>query len=719
MPGMSKVGGAGISLVLPVRCAGPYAIEQHLRVAKGTTAWPLPGAPSLVKQKAEPGMNLTPWQSRFPYLRSSLSACLLLASLASSGAPPELQRPAFVQAEQAIKQGRLAEAEKLMSDLGDYPLYPYLLYQKLVREPDNAQAVRGFLSRYGQTRQAVLLRQRWLERLAEQEDWGEFVQYYRETDNINLQCLHSLALASLGRREEAFAGAERVWVTGNSLPASCDRLFDLWRTDSSFTVEHIWKRYALAMRKGNSALAASLEDLLPPPLRAQADFWRQVHDNPRLVLSCSLWDPKAPVAGRIFAHGIDRLTATEPLLAQTAWALHKNRFSIDAEETARIDRRTALGLAAQRYDQAGAYLLDLPRESTDALVRSWRVRAALARKDWPGALATIELLPAEEKNQSQWRYWRGRALEALGDRQEALENYRLAASARDFYGFNAADRMGGEYAFDFQTPMHPTTEAELNQLANAPPFLVISELRALNRDTEARREWMHAIKSLSSHDLVVAAKLAQRWGLDNLAIATAAKAGYRDDLSLGFPLGYYPSVLQAAQSQQIDPTMIYGLIRQESAFDPNAGSSAGALGLMQLMPATGEMVARRFNEAPPSVYALLEPERNVRYGAAYLRGLLERFSNHFALAAAAYNAGPGRVERWLPANGSLPADLWVETIPFSETRQYVAAVLSHAVIYQARLNQSLRKIAAYMPDVPAGAMADVKPDHPAAVPFCE
>ncbi len=653
----------------------------------------------------------------FPRLWLASSLCLFSASSAFAGPPADPQRQLFLRAEQAVKLGLAAEAESLMAGLADYPLLTYLLYQKLDRELDNGPAVADFIDRHGQTRQAVLLRQHWLERLAEQGAWAEVAANYRDTDNVNMQCMHALALANLNRSEEAFAVAEKLWPSGSTLPENCERLFDLWRSDPGFTPAHVWKRFALAMQKGNLGLADGLHRRLPPELRTQADFWRQVHDNPRLVLSCTAWDTKAPPAGRIFAYGIDRLAGREPLLAQTAWALHKNRYSIDAEEAIRIDRRTALALAAQRHGQAGAYLLEMPKESVDPQIRGWRVRAALARQDWLAALAGIELLEPEEKNQAQWRYWRARSVEALGDRQQAQVYYRLAAQERDFYGFNAADRIGGEYPLASRTL--PVAEAELGRLADSPPFLAIRELLALGRKGEARGEWMYAIQSLPAHDLLAAAKLAQRWNLDNLAILTVARAGDWDDLPLRFPLGYAEQVVQSAHSQQVDPVLVYALVRRESAFDANAGSSVGAMGLMQLMPATGELMARRLHEALPSAGALLETGRNLRYGAAYLRGLLDRFGNQFALAAAAYNAGPSRVERWLPAGRAWPADLWVETIPFSETRQYVAAVLSHAVVYQARLNRPLRRIGDFLPEVPPGTGADAGEDSPVSVPFCE
>jgi len=652
-----------------------------------------------------------------PRLSLVLSLCLLAAPAVSTGLPVEQQRPLFLRAEQAIKQGRPAEAEGLLAELADYPLLPYLLYQKLDRELDNAPAVADFLARHGQSRQAPRLRQHWLERLAGQGAWAEAAANYRDTDNANTQCLHALALTHLDRNKEAFAVAEKLWPTGDSLPDNCERLFGLWQAGSGFTPDHAWKRYALAMQKGNLALADRLRALLPPELRAQADFWRQVHDNPRLALSCSAWDAKAPDAGRIFAHGIDRLAGSAPALAQTAWALHKNRFAMDAEETARIDRRTSLALAAQRLGQAGAYLLEIPPESADAQIRGWRVRAALARQDWQTALAAITLLEPKEQSQAQWRYWRARAVEALGDPREAQAYYRLAAQERDFYGFNAADRVGGEYPLASR-PV-PVADAEVERLAGSPPFLAVHEWLALGRENEARSEWMHAMKTLPARDLLAAAKLAQRWNLDNLAIQTVAKAAYWDGLPLRFPLGYAEQVAQAASAQQVDPVLVYALVRRESAFDAQAGSPVGALGLMQLMPSTGELMARRLGETFPSASALLDSGRNLRYGAAYLRGLLEKFGNQFALAAAAYNAGPGRVERWLPAGRAWPADLWVETIPFSETRQYVAAVLAHAVIYQARLSQPLRRIGDLLPAVPPGTGVDAGEDRPVSVPFCE
>lgn len=640
-----------------------------------------------------------------------------LRSVAVFALPVEQQRAAFVKAEQAIKQDRAGEAEILAQGLTDYPLYPHLLYQKLSKTLDDDGAIENFLGRYARTRQARLLRKRWLERLAAREDWGRFLEQYRETDDHGLQCAHGLALSARGRRADAYALAQKLWLSSISTPAACERLFALWRAGPAFDLEQVWRRFGLALQKNALPSANALKTWLPPELQGQADFWLQVHDNPRLILSCSLWNPKAPAAGRIFAHGVDRLAGSEPLLAQVAWALHKSRFALEPEEIARIDRRTALGLAAKRYPQAGAYLMAMPEAVADAMIRSWRVRAALARGDWPGVLAASEMLRPEEKNQAEWRYWRARALEALGEGEDARGYYRLAAQERDFYGFYAADRLGLPYPLTGRPAA--VAEDESNRLADLPAFRAIRELRALGRDGEARSEWLYAVELLTPRELVVAAKLAQRWGLDNLAINSAAKAGYWDDLELRFPLGFMPGVSSAAERQQVDPVLVYALARRESAFDPNAASSAGARGLMQLLPATGETVARRLGETPPAGNALLEPERNLRYGAAYLKSLLDKFGAHFALAAAAYNAGPGRVERWLPAQRPMPTDLWVETVPFGETRQYVAAVSAYAVIYRARLNRAFVRLSEWLPEIYPGPKAETIPDEALSIGYCE
>jgi soluble lytic murein transglycosylase len=188
-------------------------------------------------------------------------------------------------------------------------------------------------------------------------------------------------------------------------------------------------------------------------------------------------------------------------------------------------------------------------------------------------------------------------------------------------------------------------------------------------------------------ELIAAALIADRWGWHDRAILTVAKAERYDDLGLRFPLAHRDAVVRQARARGLDSAWVYGVLRQESAFMADARSSAGALGLMQLMPATAKLVARRINYPLRSDYELLEPETNIRFGTSYLRMVLDQLGDQPVLATAAYNAGPGRVKRWTAERGHLPMDMWIETVPFRETRDYLQRVLAYTAIYEWRLGQ--------------------------------
>ena len=187
--------------------------------------------------------------------------------------------------------------------------------------------------------------------------------------------------------------------------------------------------------------------------------------------------------------------------------------------------------------------------------------------------------------------------------------------------------------------------------------------------------------------LLKAAKLADEWGWHDRAIATLARARYWDDLELRFPLAHQQVVLTQAKRQKVNPAWAFAIIRQESAFTTDARSHAGAMGLMQLMPRTARTVARSMKMQPPRRYDLLKIDTNIRLGVRYLKKVQDRNQGHPVLATAAYNAGQSRVTQWLPEQGSVAADVWIETVPFQETRDYLKRVMTYTVIYEQRLGR--------------------------------
>lgn len=624
----------------------------------------------------------------------------ILVATASYGTTLTQQRADFRKAEKALKQGKLKKYSTLVAGLQDYPLYPYLVFNELSNKLYKQPEVEQFLSDNSHSRYAFWLRRKLLKYTASKGQWQRYVNNYQDQKNAQLTCYYHWGQHQLGDRDAAFEGARKLWLTGRSMPDACNPLFNAWRADTPLTQALIWERYALAMQSGKTGLQTYLKKLLPKSERAKANFWQQVHRSPSLVEKCSKWNTSDPVHGQIFTHGIERLSRTRIGVekAQQLWRQHKDSFTISEDEIGRVDRKLALKLAVRRSSNAHQALTEVAGLGVNEEVREWRVRTAIRQQNWDSVLSWIEQLNNEEQNSPRWSYWRARALEAQGFGPQAKTIYQQLATDRSFYGFVAADRVGVSYTLT-DRPVRGGDKAA-QALAQTPPFKMVQEWRHFNRKVNARRIWWDTVKILSDDDIHAAAQLAHNWGWDQIAIFTIAKAKYWDDLELRFPLAYKDLVTKYAGERQLDPSMIYGLIRQESAFNHTARSPSGARGLMQIMPRTGKDIARMLKDRKWSVAKLNDPAVNVRYGTKYISKMMQRFDHSFALSAAAYNAGPHRVDTWLPRDKTMPADIWVESIPFDETRHYVKAVLEFAVIYQHRMHQQVAtKISNYLPDV--------------------
>ena len=300
------------------------------------------------------------------------------------------------------------------------------------------------------------------------------------------------------------------------------------------------------------------------------------------------------------------------------------------------------------------------------------------------------LEPASQQT-TRWQYWRARILAGSSDsrdRASANQIYTQISSQRDFYSFLAADIVGSPY--DYEDQPTPISDEEVSNLQAMPGMRRAEELFALNELSSARREWRFTTREFSPREQQIAARVTQGWGQYHQAIRAMIDAKAWDDLAIRFPLAYHDSFKLNTQAQNISLPWGIAIARQESAFMPDAQSGAGAMGLMQLMPATAKQTAQRHGVKYTSRQQLIDPETNSQLGTAYLSSMLQLFNNNRILASAAYNAGPTRVRGWL--NPELPLDIWIETIPFKETRNYVQNVLMFTSIYARRLNQTLPMI---------------------------
>ncbi|MBL8259817.1 MAG: transglycosylase SLT domain-containing protein [Candidatus Competibacteraceae bacterium] len=629
---------------------------------------------------------------RYPFWRWGLFPIAFLVSSLAGDVGATESAPFWRERFQILERSLEAREPVDYSELGAYPLYPYLrsrdLANRLAEFP--AAEVRDFLKAQAGSPPAEKLRAAWLRQLAAARRWRDYgldAAPAREPDPA-LECWRRQALLETGQGEQALRDFESLWLRGAALPAACDPLIARWQQQGEPSAALLWRRFGLAMANRELRLARFLRAAMPAADQRLADLWLTVAAAPQQVSDIARFPENEPRIAPIIAEGLNRWGQRDPLAAAAALDGLKLRYPALAPQWIEVERRLALRLASDYHPAALARLSGLPEIAADPAVREWRVRVCLQANDWAAALRWLEQLPAPERDSPRWRYWRGRALERLGRGDEARQAYEPAASQRDYYGFLAADRLGKPYAITHAPSPVKATELEA-LLGQSPALQRAQEWYLLGREPEADAEWRQALQSFDRPALQRAAVLASRWGWHAQAISTLARAEAWDDLEIRFPLAYRDSVVASARASGLEAAWVYAVIRQESAFRPAARSPAGALGLMQMMPATGRDIARQSADASDGgPEELLQPEINIRLGARYLRHVAARLQDHPLLATAAYNAGPNKVARWLPAREPVAADLWAETIPYQETRSYVQRVLEYAVIYSWRLGES-------------------------------
>lgn len=611
---------------------------------------------------------------------------LLLTSAVVGASEPGLSelRQAFLQAETAINENPDADYFKLAQDLKEYPLYPYLQYQWLKKHLDAESAVRQFLSDFDSSRYAKLLRHNWLLQLGKNQQWVVYMEFYRPGDDTELQCYFALAQYFNEQVPAALQTARQLWLSGKTVPDSCNSLFAKYTSSAEFTPDLVWQRFVAAWQAHNLPVATAMQALLPEPKRAEAELWLKLYRQPALLAEAADWKQNYAQADLLFASTI-KLWLNQTLYpALAVWEAERHRYAIPDALNADIEKQIALELAFNRDPKAYQRLLQLPNQ--DNTTREWRVRAALNQQNWQEVSLAIAALTEAERRQEKWQYWQARALAGLGDSAAAQTIYQQLLNNRSFYALLAAKHLRQNLALNDKPLSIPAAEIDLLQQGRE--FQVTAELLALDRKPEAKRQWWYAVAGLRDHELLVAAKLAERWHWPAMAIFTLGKANAWDDMQIRFPLVYADAITDIANQLKLDPALLFGLIRQESGFDEWADSPVGAKGLMQLMPTTAQQIAQQLKENWAGDASLFNPLLNIKYGSYYYKQLLERFHGNHLLSAAAYNSGPNRVKRWQPNTQALPGDIWVETIPYRETRIYVASVMLYAQIYQQRLQRN-------------------------------
>ncbi|MFT4585191.1 MAG: soluble lytic murein transglycosylase [Gammaproteobacteria bacterium] len=609
-------------------------------------------------------------------------------------------RERFREAYATLKQGKRERAKQLVSGLESYPLFIYFRYFELNRKLPQAPKteIRDFLAAYDESLLAKRLRYDWLKFLGRTHQWREFLIDYRPQSDVKLKCTHLAARIATGAKEGVANDARVLWLAGKSQPAECDEPFSFLSTSELMNDQLRWERIRLALGNNKPSLAKYLSlQLQDAELKRAAEHWIAAHASPVATLRKAYFKQDDGRSREIVVHAIAQIARNDVDQAIAVWEQEASRFAFNDNEVGQVKR--IVGVAGARQESpARLQLLDqIPQSHVDDTVEKYRIREAIEARAWEHLERWTEHPPVGSSAPLRWRYWRARALGALNRTADARLIFAELARERDYYGFLSADRLNVEYRMN-NRPIAPSA-TEVAELSSRPGLMRARELVRLNMPFEARREWTHEIENLNVRQLEVAAYVVTSWGWHDRAILALGKAKSYDDLTIRFPLLFNELVDKYAKKRQLAAADIFSIIRTESAFMTDARSPVGALGLMQLMPATGRETARRIGASLGSASELLNPQKNITVGSAYLQQMLKQFNGSFILAASAYNAGPHRVETWLPKSGCTPADIWIDSIPFTETRRYVRRAVFNATVYHWRLKEEITPLTTRVRDV--------------------
>lgn len=662
---------------------------------------------------------------------AALSAALLAPALAQNAPLPQPGTAAgdmlIVEMNKAFRRGDKARLTQLLPQARGHTLEPWAAYWELKARLDEAspQEVQDFFARNKGTYQEDRLRNDWLLLLGQRRDWAAFAaEYpnYRMNDDREVRCYALLVEHLKNPAIDARLAQEvrRNWLAQRDADDGCTSAVSRLVGSKNLTADDVWEKARLALEANRPRAARDAVQIIAPEALGMVT---ELINSPIKFLSDKHLAVRK-VRKEIITLALVKLAASDAdgaaFQMETKWGMQ-----LGSEERnwvwGVIGKQAATRLGTVPASDALAYFARVTRDtdlSDDML--AWKTRAALratSQPDWQQVLKTINAMSEDARKEPAWSYWKARALLALAppeaaaargpfdanakdlgstpQRAEALTLLQSIASVRGFYGQLALEDLGQKITVPSR-PLPLTTEekdgARLNPGLNRGAYAIMIGLRP-----EGVREWnystnLHQRGAMGERELLAAAQFACDREIWDRCINTSERTQTMVDFDQRFPMPFRDTVVRRSQAINLDPAYVYGLIRQESRFIMDARSGVGASGLMQVMPATARWTARKIGLDSFSPEQLNDRETNIMIGTAYLKLALDDLGGSMPMAAAAYNAGPGRPRTW--RNGHvLDGAIWAENLPFSETRDYVKKVLSNATSYAAILSgqpQSLK-----------------------------
>jgi soluble lytic murein transglycosylase len=629
--------------------------------------------------------------NKFRFIGSgSIATAAMLCAVSAQGAEAEASyaeaRKAFQAAYARVIANFPDESASDSDALKSYPLYPYLeaarIRQALNGRPESLarvdQLAADFIAAHEQAPVSRGLRRAWLDSLAQRAKWGLFIEAYRDAGATDAaRCQSFTARLELGKTEDLARDIARQWLTPRSV-AECARPFAWLNANSLLTPDLIEKRVRLALQSDNVAFARQIMQQLPTDRVEPYLQWASLLEHPQRSLDALIASPDVAADPTALLAGWTRLARTNLSAARERYQRLMSARGLTRETGSPYALALALSLA-RHHDPAALEYFDLvaSRDFDDSALE-WRARAAILAGDWKLASKSIGAMSETNRHTARWRYWAARAAAQLHDVSQAQRLYESLLSDDNYYSGMAAARLHRAVVPLLQTL--PLDQELFASIERVPAMERARELFFCSMRQEALAEWQFGYGSLSEAGRLQSIRLAARWRWYDQAIAVASAQQVFNDYVLLYPRPFDAQVEQAARLAQLAPELIYGVLRQESLYRVDAVSSADARGLMQLQLDTARRTARHWKLPQPDLPDLFDPATSILLGAARLRTLLDQFDGQIPAALAAYNAGANAVMRWLPGK-SIDSDVWIENIPYGETRGYVQRVLWHVLTF--------------------------------------
>ncbi|MEH6444156.1 MAG: transglycosylase SLT domain-containing protein [Oceanospirillaceae bacterium] len=625
------------------------------------------------------------------------SSALHISAFAASQNSLNQQRALYTQAKQAFAKKDNALANKLTNSLKNYSLYPYLKLKQLQRDikTTSQSQIHRFIKTYADSPVAKKAQASYLQNLANTKQWRLFEKNYRRLPltSAYYTCYNLQAKINTGNANKSLAEIAKLWNVGNSQPKSCNPVFAYWmkrgNPSSNLAFERSWKainakNYSVAKFTAKYVTKKSQQNSLEL-------FWK-IKKDVSLISSAKTLSKKTPHNNDISAYAIRKFAVKNTDAALNSWLRDRSRFKFTEKQLKYLNVYFANKYAKKTfYDPSSLGVLQKidPNYQYDE-ISEWKTRLALISQNWKLVISLIGKMPKGLRTDNRWVYWLETAKQRANPKQYQAQ-FKAILQERDFYSYMAASLTNQPFKLN-----HSKTAIASNikkSLLKQPSVQRMSELYKTGDTGKAYQEWRLLRSSLNDKQTLAMGYIANSWGWYIQGIRIAAKLKTWDELDIRFPRAKNKLFAKLGKERGIGSTWPVAIARQESAYNQYAQSPAGARGFMQLMPATAKSTAKKYNVPYKNKSDLFDPQTNISLGTAYLNQMMAKFNNQ-AHSTAAYNAGPHRAERWIKSRGTLPLDIWMETIPFNETRKYVQNVLTYSVIYDLLANRKAEMFSA-------------------------